>query len=49
MQIILEASNVDVFYACTLTRGVLEGVPYALGLKEQGRVFDFNEEVVGWG
>lgn len=45
--IILEASNLDVFYVCTPYRGVLEGKPYVLGLNEHGRAIDFDEEVVG--
>ncbi len=45
--VILEASNVDVFYVCTPWRGVLEGPPYVLGLSEDGRAIDFDEEVAG--
>lgn len=43
VMLILEASNVDVFYVCTPSRGVLEGVPYPLGLTERGRAIDFDE------
>ena len=47
MIVILEASNTDLFYACTPWRGVLEGPPCLLGLSEDGRAIDFDEEVVG--
>ncbi len=46
--IILEARGVDVFYVCTPGHGVGEGVPFVLGLDEQGRAIDFDAEVVGW-
>lgn len=44
---IFEASNIDLFYACTFTHVALEQPPYALGLDESWRVIDFDEEVVG--
>lgn len=44
---IFEASNIDLFYACTFTQVALEQRPYALGLDERWRVIDFDEEVCG--
>ena len=46
--IILEASDADLFYVCTPGRGVLGGVPFVLGLDEDGNAIDFDPEVVGW-
>jgi hypothetical protein len=43
VMIILEASNLDVFYVLTPLRGVIEGSPYVLGLDEEGRALDFDE------
>ena len=48
VMVILEASNLDIFYVCTLGHGLLTGPPYPLKLGKHGRVFDFHEEVV-WG
>lgn len=45
--LILEASNVDVYYVCTPWNGVLGGEPFVLGLSERGRAIDFGEVVEG--
>jgi hypothetical protein len=47
VMVILEASNLDIFYVCTPSRGVLEDIPYPMWLDERWRVIDFDEEVVG--
>lgn len=47
VHIILEAGDLDVFYVCTPSHGVLEGVPYVLGLDADNSAIDFDEEVVG--
>jgi hypothetical protein len=47
VMIILEASNLDLFYVCTPLRGALEGPPYALGLDALGYAIDFDEEAAG--
>lgn len=44
---ILEASNTDIFYACTACRTMLERRPYPLALAEGAPVVDFEEGVVG--
>ena len=45
--LILEASNLDVYYVCTPWNGVLGGEPFVLGLSERGRAIDFDEVVEG--
>lgn len=45
--VILEASNHDIFYACTPSNGVDEGTPYPLGLSEHGRAIDFDPDRSG--
>lgn len=47
VMVILEASDLDLFYVCTPHRGVLKGPPLPLALHEDWRVIDFDEEVVG--
>jgi hypothetical protein len=48
VMVILEASNLDIFYVCTPTRGMVDDIPYPLALDDEGwRVIDFEEEVVG--
>jgi hypothetical protein len=44
---ILEASNLDLFYVCTPSRGLVDDIPYPLALDEHWRVIDFDEEVCG--
>lgn len=46
--IILESSNLGIFYVCTPSRGLLDDIPYPMGLDERWRVIDFDEEVAGW-
>jgi hypothetical protein len=41
--VILEASDLDVYYVCTPWRGVLGGEPHRLGLREHGRAIGFDE------
>lgn len=45
--VILEASNVDVFYVCTMDHGLMEGFPYPLALGADSHAIDFDEEVMG--
>jgi hypothetical protein len=45
---ILESSDLDLFYLCTPTRGVLDDNPHPLALDEGWRVIDFDEEAVGY-
>jgi hypothetical protein len=45
--LILEASDLDVYYVCTPWNGVLGGEPFVLGLGERGRAIDFEEVVEG--
>ncbi len=45
--LILEASNLDVYYVCTPWNGVLGGEPFVLGLGERGRAIDFEEVAEG--
>lgn len=47
VMIILESSNLGIFYVCTPSRGVLEDIPYPMCLDESWRVIEFDEEVVG--
>lgn len=46
--VILESSDLDIYYVCTPTRGMLDDIPYPLALDERWRVIDFDEEVCGW-
>lgn len=39
---ILEADGIDLFYACTDSRGVEQGIPYPLGLTGHGYAIDFD-------
>ena len=43
VMVILEASDVEIFYVCTYSHGVLDGVPFSLALAERGRAIDFDE------
>ena len=45
--IILEASNLPIFYCCTPWHGVAGGEPHPLALNEHGEAIDFDAEVVG--
>ncbi len=45
--VILESSDLGIFYVCTPSRGVLDDIPYPMWLDERWRVIDFDEEVVG--
>ena len=45
--IILEASNLNIFYVCTPFNGVLGGEPFPLGLSQYGRAIDFDQVVEG--
>jgi hypothetical protein len=45
--VILESSNLGIFYVCTPSRGVLDDIPYPMWLDERWRVIDFDEEVCG--
>jgi hypothetical protein len=45
--VILESSNVDVFYVCTPYNGILGGDPFTVGLDVHGRAIDFDEVVEG--
>lgn len=47
--LILEASNLEIFYVCTPWNGVLGGEPFAMGLTALGRAIDFDEMVEGHG
>lgn len=48
VMVILEANNLDIFYVCTPSRGMLDDIPYPMALDdERWRVIDFEEEVVG--
>jgi hypothetical protein len=40
--LILEADGIDIYYACTPSHGVDEGVPFPLGLTPHGRAIDFD-------
>ena len=40
--LILEARSIDIFYACTPSNGVDEGLPIPLGLTRDGGVIDFD-------
>jgi|GEM_PF-2669631 len=40
--LILEASDSGIFYACTPSNGVHEGVPYPLALCRHGSAIDFD-------
>ncbi|MEA3035751.1 MAG: hypothetical protein QOH04_1516 [Sphingomonadales bacterium] len=41
---ILEADGIDLFYACTDSRGVEQGIPYPLGLTGHGYAINFDRE-----
>ena len=43
--LILEASDLEIFYVCTPWNGVLGGEPFAMGLTRRGRAIDFDEMV----
>lgn len=45
--VILESSDLGIFYICTPSRGVLDDIPYPMWLDESWRVIDFDEEVCG--
>lgn len=45
--LILEASNLDVYYVCTPWNGVLGGEPFPMTLSRRGRAIDFDEVVEG--
>jgi hypothetical protein len=49
--LILEASDVDLYFVCTPTRGLLEGPPVPLALGEHGSVVDFDDDPIErlWG
>jgi len=48
VMVILEASNFDIFYVCTPSRGMLDDIPYPMALDdERWRANDFEEEAVG--
>ena len=40
--LILEASGIDIFYVCTESNGVDEGVHIPMGLTPHGRAIDFD-------
>ncbi|HEX9933053.1 MAG TPA: hypothetical protein VGB08_09450 [Allosphingosinicella sp.] len=40
--LILEASGIDLFYACTPSHGIDEGVPFTLGLNSHGCAIEFD-------
>lgn len=45
--LILEASDMDVYYVCTPWNGVLGGEPFPMALGRRGRAIDFEEVVEG--
>lgn len=45
--LILEASDIDLFYICTPFNGILSGDPFALVLPWPGRAIGFDEVVEG--
>ncbi|MFL6846140.1 MAG: hypothetical protein ACJ8ER_14820 [Allosphingosinicella sp.] len=45
--IILQASNLDIYYVCTPFNGVLGGDPFTMGLSRHGRAIDFDEVAEG--
>ncbi|HEX8063951.1 MAG TPA: hypothetical protein VF535_12135 [Allosphingosinicella sp.] len=45
--LILEASNLDIYYVCTPWNGVLGGEPFPMGLSKRGRAIDFDEVIEG--
>jgi hypothetical protein len=48
VMVILESSNLDIFYVCTPSRGMVDDIPYPMALDdERWRVIDFEEEVCG--
>jgi hypothetical protein len=48
VMVLLEASNLDIYYVCTPTRGMFDDIPYAMALvDERWRVIDFEEQMCG--
>jgi hypothetical protein len=45
--IILEASDIGLYYVCTPFNGVLGGEPFPLALRPHGRAIDFDEVAEG--
>ncbi|HEX8363989.1 MAG TPA: hypothetical protein VF603_01740 [Allosphingosinicella sp.] len=43
--LILEADGIDIYYACTSSNGVDEGVPFPLGLTPHGCAIDFDPPI----